>query len=402
MQKRILFVDDEPNILQGLRRMLRSMRHEWDMVFAESASQALELLTQRPFDVVVSDMRMPGMDGAQLLAEVRRRYPQTVRIILSGHSDQEMILRCVGPTHQYLGKPCDADTLKAAVTRACALRELSTNEALTQLIAGIQTLPCLPTLYLEVVEAIQAPHGSLETIGRIIERDMGMSAKILQLVNSAFFGVGRQVSNPAQAVGFLGLDIVKALILSVKVFAEFDATQMSGLCLDTLWHHSVATAAFAKHIATMEHGDRKMIDDAFMAGLLHDTGKLIFAAHLPHAYSQALRLAQAERMPLWEAERIILGASHAEVGAYLLGLWGLPDPLVEALAFHHRPSACPHTVFSPLTAVHAANALAYEGDGPASADASQRLDHDYLLTLGLSGRFTLWREYCETMLAETS
>jgi HD-like signal output (HDOD) protein len=107
-------------------------------------------------------------------------------------------------------------------------------------------------------------------------------------------------------------------------------------------------------------------------------------------------------MPLWEAERIILGASHAEVGAYLLGLWGLPDPLVEALAFHHRPSACPHTVFSPLTAVHAANALAYEGDGPASADASQRLDHDYLLTLGLSGRFTLWREYCETMLAETS
>ena len=290
-------------------------------------------------------------------------------------------------------------TNDSLVTRACALQEFLATEALTQLLTGIHTLPCLPRLYLEVVEAIQAPHGSLETIGRIIERDRGMSVKILQLANCTFFGGDHQVSRPAQAVGFLGLDSVKALMLSVKVFAAFDPTHVQGFCLDALWQHSVTTAACAKHIATMESRDRQVIDEAFMAGLLHDLGKLVFAAHLPQAYSQALRLAQADSMPPWEAERILLGASHAELGAYLLGLWGLPDAVVEALAFHHRPSVCPHPAFSPLTAVHVANALVYEGDGPATVDASQRIDHDYLLALRLSGRFTTWREHCETMLA---
>src|SRR5262245_37814840 len=99
--KKILFVDDEPNVLQGLERMLRSMRHEWEMQFAMSGPAALERLAEQTFDVIVSDMRMPGMTGAQLLTEVSQRHPHIVRIILSGQADQEDILRSVGPTHQY-------------------------------------------------------------------------------------------------------------------------------------------------------------------------------------------------------------------------------------------------------------------------------------------------------------
>jgi HD-like signal output (HDOD) protein len=402
MTQRILFVDDDPNVLQGVRRMLHRMRHEWDMAFAENGHEALELMACTPFDVVVSDMRMPGMDGTQLLTEVKQRYPHIVRIILSGQSDRETILRSVEVTHQFLAKPCDAEMLKSTIARACALRDLLADETLKQLVAGIQTLPSLPTLYLEVVEAVQAPDSSLEQVGKIIEQDMGMTAKILQLVNSAFFGLRRQVSGPVEAVGLLGLDTIQALILSIQVFANFDQAEMGSLSIDALWSHSMAVSALAKRIAKAENCKRKVIDDAFMAGLLHDVGKLVLAANLPQDYDQALALAQAEGMAEWEAERATLGATHAEVGAYLLGLWGLPEPMVEALAFHHCPSACPHHTFGPLTAVHVANALMREDDAADATEPSVRVDGEYLAALGLGDRLARWREDYQSILAEGS
>src|SRR5216683_1384998 len=229
MKKRILFVDDEVNVLQGLRRMLNPMRHEWEMVFVESGQEALALLAQAPCDVIVSDMRMPGsdmrmpgMDGTQLLTQVMERFPLTVRIILSGYADSAMILKAVGPVHQYLAKPCDAATLQLTIARACALRSLLADPTLQGLVAGMQTLPSLPTLYLEVLEAVQDPQGSLERVGDIMSRDISMTAKMLQLVNSAFFGLRRHVSNPGEAVKLLGLDTIKALILSMQVFSRFD------------------------------------------------------------------------------------------------------------------------------------------------------------------------------------
>jgi CheY-like chemotaxis protein len=218
MKKRVLFVDDEENLREGLRRMSYLLRGEWEMAFAESGAQALALLSKAPFDVIVSDMRMPGMDGARLLDEVRQRYPQMVRLILSGHSDREMILRAVGPSHQYLAKPCDIETLLATLTRAYALRELLMNEDLRRIITAMQTLPSRPAVYAAVVEAVQSPSVSLEKIGELIQRDIGMTAKILQLVNSAFFGLQRPMSSPVQAVRLLGLETVQALILSGQIF----------------------------------------------------------------------------------------------------------------------------------------------------------------------------------------
>ena len=103
---RILFVDDEPLVLQGLQRMLRPMRNEWEMAFVESGRRALEEMATLPFQVVVSDMRMPGMNGAQFLSHVQELYPRTVRLILSGHADKDLIMKCVGTAHQFLAKPC--------------------------------------------------------------------------------------------------------------------------------------------------------------------------------------------------------------------------------------------------------------------------------------------------------
>jgi HD-like signal output (HDOD) protein len=380
--------------------MLRPLRHEWQVEFARSGPEALSVLAQSPFDVVVSDMRMPGMDGAQLLNEVMRRYPRIVRIVLSGHSDWESILRSVGPAHQFLAKPCDADTLKATVVRACVLRDLLTDEMLKQLVSQLKSLPSLPSLYLELMEELQSKNSSIQKVGQIVAKDVGMSAKILQLVNSAFFGLCRHVSSPAQAVVFLGADTIKALVLSVHIFSQLDSTRLRNFSIDALWNHSLQTSAFSKLLSKTENADPKIVDYAGMAGLLHDSGKLVLAANLPDHYNAALNLSREQNLTLREAEREVFGATHAEIGAYLLGLWGLPDPIVEAVAFHHHPTRCLDQQFSPLTAVHVANALQHEIHPTPAAKGAPQVDFNYLKEIGLVDRLPVWRDVCRAASAE--
>jgi putative nucleotidyltransferase with HDIG domain len=388
---RILFVDDEPNILDGLRRMLRGQRDQWDMAFAASGPDALAQMEMAPFDVVVSDMRMPGMDGAQFLADVQQHHPATVRIVLSGHSDLESIMKSVGPTHQYLTKPCDVDKLRVTVERAVALRSLLTSDGLRTLVTGLQSVPSLPALYQEIVQAVQSPDTPLSVIGAIIGRDPGMSAKILQLVNSAFFGLGRSVASPAQAVSFLGLDTIRALVLSVNVFEQFDAKKIRAFQLERLWTHSLSVGTLAKTISTLENATKSVREESLFAGLVHDIGKLILVANLPEEYDAAQVLADREGICLTEAQRQVFGSSHPEVGAYLLRIWGIPDEVVEAVAFHHHPSASPGDHFTALTAVHAANALDTVVPAHDPARCPQVIDADYLEGLGLTDRLAAWR-----------
>ncbi len=363
--RRILFVDDEPNVLAGLRRMLRPMRGEWQMTFAGSGREALEVLAREPHDVVVTDMRMPGMDGAELLSEVRRLYPDMVRIVLTGHCERSAALRSVETAHQQLSKPCDPDQLRDAVRRACALHELLADGGLRKLVSRLSTLPSLPQVYVEIVEALKSPDTTIEQIGEIIARDVGMTAKVLQLVNSAFFGLRRHVADPTRAVSLLGIDTIKALVLSLHIFNQIDQDCVARFRLDTLWHHSVATGALAKRLATWLEAETELRDHALLAGLLHDAGKLVLAANLASEYQRAIELARKDGVPMWQAELRVLNASHAEVGAYLLGLWGLPDVVVEAVAFHHRPAECLVPDLTPLLLVHVADTLI----GETSVDA---------------------------------
>lgn len=389
--RRVLFVDDEPKILEGLQRMLRSTRHEWEIEFAVGGQAGLETLGSRPFDVVVTDMRMPGMDGATFLSQVRDLHPQIVRIVLSGHSDQKLVLSSVGPAHQYLSKPCDPELLKQTVGRACALRDLLSNATLTLLVSQMQSLPSLPSIYMQLMKEVEAPDPSIKKIGEIICKDPGMTAKILQMVNSAFFGLRRHISNPADAVGLLGLDIVKSLVLSIHVFSQFSKIRIPGLSLEDLWDHNAAVGALAKKIAKSEGQSSQMVDDSFAAGLLHECGKLILAARLPKEYSEMLTVASEEGLSVFDAERKVFGATHPEVGAYLLGLWGLPDSIVEAVAFHHSPSQCPGDSFVPLTAVHIADFLEDKSNPDRAENAPpEALDSVYLARLGLTDRTDAW------------
>ena len=205
-RKRILFVDDEPMVLEAMRRMLRDKRNEWEMSFAENGQEALECLSKGTFDMLVSDMRMPDMSGAQLLNEVKNRFPGVIRIILSGQADQGAVMKLVLPAHQYLSKPCDPEAIKLTIARELQLNDLLTSASIKQAISGIDKLPSNPSLYARVTEELRAPDPSIGRIAEVISMDVGMTAKLLQLVNSAFFALQQRVSNLMQAVSLLGLD----------------------------------------------------------------------------------------------------------------------------------------------------------------------------------------------------
>ncbi len=392
MKKRILFVDDEEFALRGLDRLLRSMQNEWEMEFVGSGDKALARMAEAPFDVIISDMRMPGMNGAELLNEVMRRHPKTVRLILSGYADRDLIMKCVGSTHQYLAKPCDAKTLKMTVQRAANLEESLKSEALRLLVNRCSVLPSVPALYSEIIEILQDPEADVETIGAIVVKDVAMTAKILKLVNSAFFGLGNEISSPSEAVAYLGTDTIKSLILVTHAFSNTEIIKIKGFSMETLWAHSLETSNAAKAVAFYEGADRKLIEEAFVAGLLHDVGKLVFAFNLADEYQQAIDLAKKDKLTMAAAERQVFGADHADVGGYLLGLWGLPVPVVEAIALHHRPDMTMLKSFSPLTAVHAGNAIVSAEHPSVIGLPPTEPDQNYLSTLGLNGNMKTWRQ----------
>ena len=383
MNPKIIFVDDEPNMIDGLRRMLRSLRHRWDLSFATSGSEALALMDQRPYDVIVSDMRMPGMDGRQLLEEVEKRYPQIVRVVLSGSSGGAEALDSLRPTHQYLSKPCDADTVQNTIERALKLRELVPQDKVRRLVSRTGSVPSLPSLYVQIMQELSSPDCEIGRVADIIARDAGMTAKILQLGNSAFFGLRGQVSTPSDAIFRLGLDVVKALALSVQVFSSFQTDDVKRLKLTRVWPHSLSTASMARKIAVLQKADPAVVDLAFTAGLLHDMGKLILAANVPDEYHDVLTRVAEVKVKDWQGEYIAFGVTHAEVGAYLIGLWGLPDALVEAIAYHHRPVSAIGKKFGPLAAGHLADALEHHRRTDAGRLAADDLDADYLGRVGL-------------------
>lgn len=389
---KILFVDDESDILAGLRRMLHSMRHQWSMEFVKSGKDALEVMAREHIDIIVADMRMPGMDGAELLEIISQKYPHVIRIVLSGQADEQTVFRVVNPSHQYLSKPCSAEHLKFIVTRSLHLRRILSSEKLKEIISKIDTLPSLPRLYQELVNALKAPDITIKEVGKIISQDIGITAKILKLVNSAYFGLPRRISDPAQAVSYLGLDVIKAIVLSVQTFSQFEHTSLKHLSLERLISHSLQTGNLARQIALEHSGDPAIANDGFLAGLLHDVGKIILAQQFPDLYDQAVLLSKSQNCPIWEAEEAVLGGSHAEVGAYLIGLWGLSEQIVIAIAFHHYPSKSVPEGFNALTAVHVANALADETNAPPNDDLPPQLDQDYLISINCLEKISVWRQ----------
>ncbi len=389
-------MDDETKLLDGLRRILHPMRKEWDMVFVASARQALEALALDPFEVIVTDMRMPGMDGAELLDEVVKIYPETVRLVLSGQWDPDMSIRSAKTAHQYVTKPCSAEVLKATLDRIFALRRLLAGRSLKRTVSGMTMLPSLPQAYRKLMETLESPDVTADHIAEVIAGDIAMTAKVLQLANSAFFGVSRKVSHPADATRYLGVDTIKALALTMGVFSEFTGPESASPVLVELQSHTLETGRLAQLIAKAENVEKQMADDAYLAALLHDVGKLILIDKDAEMYESAMMLSRTEKLEIEAVEREMFGAGHSEVGCYLLWLWGLPDTITNAVAFHHRPADCAEKGMSPMALVHIADVLAHEIEP--SSEPAPALDEAFLAEAGLSGRMAEWRELAREAL----
>jgi len=383
--KSILFVEDNAMLLQLYGLMLGDESCGWQVTTASDGLDALVLLRQTAFDVVASDMHMPGMNGVELLSEVRKLHQHTSRIIISGITDQAEAAGSLNCTHLFIPKPFDAKTLKATLARISSLDAYLKSDSLRRLAGKLRSLPSFPQLYLEIVREIESPNSSLQLIARLVAQDPGITAKLLQVANSAAIGLPEKVNDPVEAVKQLGLTMVRSLVLSAQVYSSFQARQVRHFSADALWSHLMRCSGLARAIMRHEHADPDEIEDAFTAGLLHDMGKLMLADSLPDEFQKALVFAEVENIPLPEAELQIFGATHTGLAAYLLGLWGLPAAIVEAVAFHHTPEKSGHKKFSALTAVHVANALC----DPADAD---NLKLSYLAQLGVADRLETWRQ----------
>ncbi len=390
MKRTVLFVDDEPNVLMGLKRLLRPLREGWEFHFATSGKEALEIMDRVAFDAVVSDMRMPGMDGPEFLTRVMRHHPDVIRFALSGFSDQEMVGRSISPTHQYLTKPCDSGVLIAALEQAIGARDLVTNQTILRKIARIEHLPALPEAYRRITEELAKGDPAPRLVGEIVARDVGLSANILKLVNSAYFGLSRHVTDPHQAVIVLGVDLIRSLILSLHVFQSFGAGEARSFSLPLLWNHCLRTSAIARALAEAGRHSKSVVDMACTSALLHDLGKLILDIRCPEECEAIYRVVREQNRRVADVEQELLGVTHAQVGGYLLGLWGLPGQVVRAVAAHHDPVP-PENADALTDMLHFANFLEHETFVFNEQYTRPQIHPAWLARIGGEDGLTAWR-----------
>lgn len=391
MKKRLLFVEDNLLLRQMYSMMMEGEEAHWEVRTAADAREALRLMEQKPFEVVISDLRMPGMDGIELMGVVRQLYPRSSRIIASGLSDQSEIARSLNSTHQFLAKPFEAKTLKATLARLGGLDSYLKEEKLQALVGQMRVLPSFPTIYHEIMKELGREDPSIERLAQIIAQDPSMTAKLLQVSNSAAAGRATQAADPFEAVQFVGLSAVRSLALSAHIFRTFEHLNLQGFSIAALWDHTVRTGRIARCLVQVEYADPSAADEAHIAGMLHDLGKLMLADSMPERFQKSLALANDRGWASEKAEHEVFGADHAGVAGYLLSLWGLPVTIVEAVAFHHRPLSSDHLEFGPLTAVHVADVLEHELANEPSPYSLSGLDQDYLDKLGVLNRLDSWR-----------
>jgi HD-like signal output (HDOD) protein len=369
----ILFVDDEQNVLNSLRGLFHD--EPWDLLFADSGSNGLEILKNDHVDIVISDVRMPVMDGIAFLNQVKTRYPDIVRIFLSGYADRTAVIRALseGCAQQLLPKPWDDNELIRIIREALLQAEemKKTSTGLQKIINSLSSLSTMPQTYIEIKKCFShIDTVSIESLAEIIEQDASVSAELLRWANSALFGQMHKVDTVGRALMILGIDIVEGLVLSQSVFSAIasDSRLIPGFNLKDFQTHSLSCGILAKLlISRLSHGEPKNVDRAFTAGLLHDVGKMVEEGCLFDKFSKIVDAARRNNSLLIEAEYDILGTTHEEIGRHLAEWWSMPSFLVNAIRWHHKPQLC-KADRDLIAAVHVADALVQQFDLGASGN----------------------------------
>ena len=396
--KQILYVASTVGRDLRFEAELPRLNPRWQVAVTLSANDALTLVKNTAFDVVVTHDALPDMDGFRLLDTIQQSHPNTHRFLVADLADPKTAVKTAGIAHQCLPKPLDSDTLRTSLERIFNLNIWLSNPNVRSLLGRMPVVPSPPDLYFTIARALSDPESNLDEVSGRASQDPAMSGKLLQLANSAALGLRHKVVNVEEAIGYLGLETTRSLVLLAHTFSHCKTGRGSGLNIDRLWKHSVNTGSLARRLAREEGCGREMTDEAFLAGLLHDIGLLLFAVNLPQEYNEVVARTRASGLPLWQAEFDHFGANHAELGAELMAIWNLPLSVIEALALHHHPSKLISSGFGPLAAVHAADAFEHELTRSNDHPEGSAIDANYLADLGLSERLEPWRAACRKEL----
>ena len=392
---RILFVDDEPEILNGLRRMLRSMRDRWDMVFVEGGEAAIAEMDINPVDLLITDMRMPRMDGATLLEKTVARWPGTLRIVLSGQFDGTARMRAIGVTHAFLSKPCDTETLVAAIQRALAIRERIRPRELRDVIVGLLVLPSRPQAHLELQRELASEDPSVAKLSAIFESDPALTAKLLQVANFSLFGSRSPLTTVAKAIMFLGSEVLAAIVLHASVIRQLSQGARDKLPLAAYCERTMRVMAIAREIGTHELLDGDTLDALMTAAALHDIGALLLAVNYPARYGDVLRKTAAGHDRSVEESRIF-GSLSTRVGAYLLDLWGLPHATTETIAYLADPGTVEGGASHAMIILHAVTVLASGPSDNIWPGPLKIVDEEAVRAAGLIEKLPVWRRLSST------
>lgn len=400
----VLFAGPDPVSVGQFHTQVPKDQSTWELATAESGEETFRHLKQGRFDAVIFDDEFPR---SELDAFYQTLEPQssTVAFIRSDRMAPSAEGEVPLPV---LSKRSDLKAVDSAIRRGLLRRELGLNAAVQTLSSETKTVPSLPSTFQQICRELENPEVDLETVAMHLSNDPVISARVLQAVNSAAFGLAREISNTFEAVSLLGVEETRSLVLFSGMVAQFDASRCAGFMVEAYWMHSLITAQFARWICRQEACPKTTGEQAYTAGLIHDLGKLILAANLPERYTETIRHMKSNRCSAAVAEAEILGVDHALLAGYMLADWALPYEIIEAVAFHHEPQRSDSDPFSPCAAVHIADALAHERNAGEKDTTLERLNLPFLQSRGVLDHYPDWRKICgkledsESMVSDDS
>ena len=391
---RLLLVAAKSESVQGLARDLFLLDDHVETAIRHDPAAALDLLEAEPFDAVAADLLLPDDGATTLLTTLQARFPRVIRLIIADDPTPAVFAQAAHLAHSLLPRPCDAGTIYETLLDAVATLRRMRDPALAAAVAGILALPESPAMRRELLGLIADDEIDIERLEEGLSRNPAIVAKIMQIANSAYFGMRGTVGSVGEAVSLLGLDTVRGIITAARIFDTLPTRAAGNFPLQELWQHSVATAVMVRRVAWHVRASAAVNRAAFTAALLHDVGKLVMLITHGEAYATLVRRREPAARPLWLEEERVFAHHHGNAGALLLELWGLPPAIIEAVALHHTPHRTRDGAATPLTLVHIANALAH---GEASNNFREaQLDHNYLQRLLLPGKLDAWRSAIET------
>lgn len=375
-----------------LQCTMEAVCRDWQLVFCGSAMQMLETLGH-DVDVMIAPDATDLGSTTDLFLQARNNHASTLRIVLLDSSRQSSSDQLSSLVNRTLSRQSSPESLIGSVSAALQLRAVMCNKRLRNLVEKLPNVPTLPEKYQEIQTALQNDTATMQSIGRIIETDPALTARILQLANSAAFGLPHPVSTAGEALSRLGINTVAGMVLSHGVFTQFDQRTIRSTGIrDVFWHSSVM-GQLARRVMADYTDNVRRIDQAMTAGILSDIGTLVLAAGMPDAMAICRRIVEKDGRADWDVESDLIGFTHMQVGAMLLSMWDLPDSIIEAVAYHHNPSQCPETQFTPLSAVHVGNAILKRQD----ETIVPNLDWPYIERINASDHVVTWNKLPEQM-----